>query len=446
MMPVQEKYFQEKIIKPFEKEFRCRIKVVHYDDIYGLDSLLRQRVYPDAGLVKAPFEITQQLVSSAMILPLQKAATPEELGDIKKKYFLMDLTKFSGDYYYFPRKFETRVLVYLKSKVKDAADGWKLYKTEIDSLLKEFNNYGLPFNYALEPDPNQWDFYDMFVAGYFWRNAAIYPEHRGRIGHRGRRYAGTAQRILDRALSLGANPDDLLKMNHSAVFDAFTWEALNIKEGLLAENGWKQGWAGKEIWEAFGRGEVFISFMTQIDCFFLHGTSDSSMTGYIKDKNDFGVALMPRGVSLALTSDGQYLREGSRKVSTGGWWWGIPQYTPFPDLSVKLAEWILKPENQIDECGQFGMIPVRKDILEDISLIFGRGWISEVFNVSFKQLMENRYTALPLVKNFNRISDLYLDAWMDICVGQTDNNPTPINKIPDVIMLKYIPKAEEIGK
>jgi len=63
---------------------------------------------------------------------------------LNQQYFLMQLTTIDGQLYYYPRKFETRILVYLKSKVKDAVFSWGIMREEIDSVLKLHNGYGLP--------------------------------------------------------------------------------------------------------------------------------------------------------------------------------------------------------------------------------------------------------------------------------------------------------------
>ena len=135
--------------------------------------------------------------------------------------------------------------------------------------------------------------------------------------------------------------------------------------------------------------------MTQLDCFFIHGTGQDGLDGYLKDPADMGVATMPQGCSATLDKDGTVEREGCKAVTTGGWWWGIPCDSPDPRLSYRLARYITSTKSQLKDCSRFGMIPVRKDILSDMSMLFGEGWITEIYETSFKQLMNNGSAVLP---------------------------------------------------
>ncbi|MBL8025964.1 MAG: extracellular solute-binding protein [Fibrobacteres bacterium] len=156
--------------------------------------------------------------------------------------------------------------------------------------------------------------------------------------------------------------------------------------------------------------------MTQLDAFFIHGDDAGIQAGYLDDPDDLGFAVMPKGISMALNGEGAPLLNGTNAVTTGGWWWGIPKDTPDKDLSMKLVEWILSSSVQAEEASQFGMVPVRKDILGDISLLFGRTWIADVYNTSLKQLVHNKYNTVPLHREYGKIEAVYLDAFDDIVI------------------------------
>lgn len=444
MTPNQEEYFKTHIVPGFEKKHKCKITVVHYDDMWDVSNLLRK--HKSVGLVKTPFEITSEMVNKGDMLSMQDFLQTPDINEIRSDYFLVSLGSVKDTIYYLPRKFECRMLVYLKSKVLDAVNHWVEQRDAINAVLKQTNGYGLPYKYELEADPNLWDYYDVFVAGYYWAHTPYLGRTGPRIGHRGAKYPGTALRLVDRCYQLNAKPDDVLRMNTDPVVDAFEWEALYVKEELYVPRMWKDQWTGGGIWEGFKSGDVFLSFMTQLDCFFIHGTGTKEMPGYLADPNDMGVAVMPKGVSVELDEHGNVIRPGRRAITTGGWWWGIPRTSPDPKLSYQFARWITSTDNQVEECSNFGMVPVRKDILGDISLMFGGGWVTEIFNTAFAQLVENRYTTIPTTPKYGDVGKNYIEAWYDICVGQSCVIDGKLSRkaISKALNEKYVPLQREI--
>jgi len=444
MMPEQEAYFKENIVAPFEAKNRCKVNVISYADIGGVAQALRDNP-KKVVLVKTPFEQTQALRDQGLVMSVDSAAGLRTAGEIKDRYFLLNLCTYDNKLYYFPRKFETRILVYLKSKVSQAVMSWGDQRDDIDSILKAYNGFGLPSGYALESDPNQWDYYDLFVAGYYWAHqdsTKVTPK----IGTRGKRYSGTCQSLVDRIYSLGGTSNNVLSMEGEPVVEMFEWEALFARENIVNPKCWVEGWSGTDIWNGFKNGDVYLSFMTQLDCFFLHGNYSKEQPGYVDNPDDLGFAVMPKGVSVELDMNGRYAKEGSHTVSTGGWWWGIPYDSPYPDISVKLAEWILGSDNQVKESAQFGMIPVRKDILGDLGLLYGKNWISDVYNISLKQLVFNKYTTVPLYKKYSDLEQVYLDAWFDIVAkGNWGTGKVGMHKyIRDLIDNTYMVRAAEL--
>jgi ABC-type glycerol-3-phosphate transport system substrate-binding protein len=187
--------------------------------------------------------------------------------------------------------------------------------------------------------------------------------------------------------------------------------------------------------------------MTQLDCFFIHGTGRDGLDGYLKDPSDMGVAQMPEGLSIVLDKNGAPVREGCKSVTTGGWWWGIPVDAPDPKASYRLARFITGTKAQINDCSRFGMIPVRKDILGDMSIIFGGGWVTDVYKTSFQQLMNNGATTLPSNPVMDKIASLYLDAWYDIVVNRNWSNDRKIPKwdyIREILENTYASQAAKL--
>jgi hypothetical protein len=419
--------------------------VVHYDNAAELEGELDK--FPrEVALVKIPFDKTASLISDNRLLSLDAVVTPQELKDFRQTFMLTSLGIHGGKQYLIPRKFETRIMVYSKSKVADALAIWRSFRDSINAEMKAMNGYGLPATYVLKDDPNKWDFFDVYVVGYIWAHTPYQGKMHGRIAHRGKRNTGTSQRILDRIFQCKGDSSQIMTMHGDAVTDAFMWEAA-YAASVYNDRMWKEAWTSTDIWKGFRDNEVFLTFTTQIDCFIIHGTGQDGLEGYINDPADMGVALMPQGCSLLLDRNGAVSREGCRAVTTGGWWWGIPKNAPDPKLSYQLARYISNTKNQINDCSRFGMIPVRKDILGDISMLFGGGWITEIYQTSFKQLMNNGSTILPVNVHTDKIGNLYLDAWYDIVVNKnwSDNGRFPQwEHVQRVLETKYAPQAARV--
>lgn len=417
MMPDQTAYFKTEVIPVFEKEHHARIEVVSYGGPDSLEEYLG-KFRTGAGLVKVPFERRSALVEKGYFKPLSDLLTPQQRAVFKNDYLLTSLGESRGTPYFIPRKFETRIMVYSKKRVEEALALWRKYKEEIDAEVKHYNGYGLPADFFLEDDPNAWDYFDFFVVGWIWSHTQYNGRAIGRVGLRGKRYSGTWLGIVDRIFQFGGDSSAVLAMSGDAVVDAFFWEAIYAAGGVYNPGMWEKGWSGADIWQAFADGEVFLSFMTQLDCFFLHGTGRDNLTGYFKNPDDMCVAIMPQACSATLSEMKVAQRSGSRAITTGGWWWGIPASSPDPKVSYELASFITSTPQQIQECTRFGMIPVRKDVLGDMTMLFGGGWISRIYETSFQQLMQNGLTTLPANPNLDRIGGVYLDAWYDIVANR----------------------------
>ncbi len=457
MLPNQEKYFRREILDVFEKLNNCKINMVLYDKMWDLETILKlqqEKSDPNIFLVKVPFEMTRVLVGKGYMEQLNNIIDSSVLEQNMAEYhpLAMGLGYVDNKPYYVPRKLETRVMFYLKSKVADAAQNWKKFEKDLNKLLKDQNGYGLPKDYALEENPEQWDNYDLFVMGYYWAHTKYFNTNvfMPRIAHRGDRYEGTALGLVDGAIQFGAEPKDIMRMNADPVVDMFTWEAVFVKNGLFNSGMWNDPWRGSNIYEAIKDGKVFLTILQQIDCFLVHGWEENpEMRGYLKDPSDMGIATMPTAVSFALNPDGTYKKTGSKRISSGGWWWGVPKTSPDKKLAYQLARFITNHDNQAVECTKFGMIPVRKDIINRLGETFELGWVGDIFKVSVAQLEYNNMTTIPLVKEYGDISKNYIEAWYELCVNKYSkptNEKVDANSIKNILTTKYLPMEQQLLK
>jgi ABC-type glycerol-3-phosphate transport system substrate-binding protein len=439
--PDQQELYRTRIIQPFEKKYKCLVEVQPYQDAAKLPELLTTGDTVD--LVAPPLSMTRNLVSRNLIAPLDEILPPKELGELRKEYFLMDLGAVRGQTFFLPRYLETPVLIYLKSQVSEAAQYWDVRKDEINRALARYNGKGLPRNYVLERDPSQWDYFDLFVVGYYWSAKEVQGQRRGRMALGPLGSPTTPQTLMDKCFQSGAVQDGLLRMNDPAVIDMFQWQAIMIHEGILNPNLVKARGSEQDIREGFRSGELFLSEATQTDAFLIHGTGTPEMPGFLANPEDMGVALMPRGISVQLDARNAAAREGRRSVGTRGYWWGVTRQARNRALSFQLAHYLSNTQNQILESSAFGIIPVRQDLLGEMGLMFGGGWTSEVFQTASQQLVENRFTVAPLVEEFADMGRNYLEAYQEICLPGAGQR-TKFEDIQKALEDRYVPRQRRI--
>jgi len=437
MMPAQQRYFREEIVQPFEKKYNCKINIATFTNQWDIENMLKLEIgkkKAEIGLVKTPFEMTRGLVDKGYIKSLNEIIDPDQVSQDMAEYHPLasGLGYIEAVPYYIPRKLETRIQFYRKSMVADAVLKFEAHKERIGKELKKHNGYGLPAGYALEPNPNEWDFYDLYVIGSIWANEKYNDLTVGRLAHRGARYEGTTLDLLDKALQLGASSEDILNMIADPIVNMFVWERALIRIGAYNPGMWQDPWRGSNIYNAIKDGKAFLANLQQIDCFLVHGWDDDpGMPTYLPDMEDMGLSLIPRAVSFELDSAGVPVFEGTRAISTGGWWWGIPQTSPNPKLAYEFARFITNKENQARECSRFGMIPVRKDLLNNLPQVFDEGWVGEIFKVSTEQiktqLQDEKVITVPRIKQYAQMGQNYVDAWYKLCVEYKESEEEPMN-------------------
>jgi len=406
MQEDQEAYYRDELVPVFEKTYPSKVELVHYDDADSLESILRQ----DSGtisLIKVPFEKAAPLMRSGVLMPLDSILDKDDLRAFDDTYLMTSLGSFNNRRYLIPQRFETHIMVYRKSRVADVTDSWRNFRDTISALLKSCNGYGLPATYLLEDDPQKWDYYDIFVLGWIWGHMLYDGKVQPRIAHCGKRHFATLHRLVDRIYQLGGDSAALMAMEGDAVIDAVYWEALYTAHDVYNGKMWSERWSSADILRSFGSGELFLAFMTQSECFSLHGGADNTERN-LSDPDDIGVATMPLGCTFELDTNGMP-RSGTKAVTTNGWWWAIPADAPDRHLSYRLASFITSAAVQIQECSRFGMIPVRKDILGDMTMLFGGGWVGSMYDASFRQMVINGYTVIEGSADFTQVGRLYLD-------------------------------------
>lgn len=419
MMDMQDQWFRSELIPKAEKALGVKINVATFDKISDIETMVkleRESGKKSIALVKTEQSEIVPMVKLGNIIPLADIIPPDRMEADLSVYTEKALAggTVDGKPYYIPRKMETNVFLYLRSQVEDAVDNWEGMRGDIDAMFKKQNGHGLPKGYALEEDPNQWDWYDLAVVAYYWAHT---PGEDGltvgRLAHRGKDYGGTTVELLTKLYQAGGTNDDFYKMDTDPVLDVFTWEAFYVDNSLYNAGMYEQSWSGGGIWKAFSQGQVYAAFMHQIDAFFIHGGSTPSMEGYLEDPDEMAMATMQRGASLEIGADGQPVRMGKRASIAGGWWWGIPVTTPDAILSYKLARFITSYEMHTAECASFGMMPVRKDVYTKLDSAFKEEWMQAVFKAGMAQFAQPTSPPPASVK-YSEMGSIWRKAWYDI--------------------------------
>jgi maltose-binding protein MalE len=443
MMAPQESWFIKNIIKEFEEENNCKVIIKRFEEDYELCETLKteneNKKSSNVSLVKTPLHLTLLLYKEGLVKPYEdilrdlkfsKSEIDSWLKNIEEEYnpVALKMSRFSSitgkKLYFLPRKLETRIMIYRKSKVAKAVKEWYKFQSKIEKILENENGFGLPKNYRLEPNVNEWNFYDLFVVGYYWANTEYDGDKTARIAHRSKNYSGTVIGLIDRALQLGVIKEDIFDMYRfsDAIIDMIHWEAIFRKYNLYCQGMWQEdGWSGSDIYNGIKEEKIYLTWMHQLDCVLICDSEKLGIIGDIPVKNDIGVSIMSQGVSFELVNNGFPKRVGSRKAHTFGWFWGIPKNSPEQELALKLVTHITGYECHLKECRNFYLIPIRQDVSETLRADLKAGWQSEVYNKSLEQLILNGDHLVPRFKTlaeYEKFLDQYSDAFEHIVLKQ----------------------------
>lgn len=406
-------------VRKFGLKHNWQIKISMFNKVDDLLEILRLETQfgeDNIGLVYTPSEMVQPLVKLGLMKSLEEIHKTVEIEKDLLEY--LPLTRIGceveGDCYYLPGHLEVFLLFYLKPRIHEVVEHWEIYRSQINQLLRRYNRYGLPRDYQLEADPNQWDSFDLAVIGYYFShtpyNGLLVP----RLAHRSRRYAGTVNELATRIFAMGGSNNDLSRLLTDPVVDMLQWESLFVKEQFYHPEMWESGWGGNDLWRQIVQERVFVVCAQQNELFLIH-ESASSLGRCLIRSDDIGVAVLPKGVSLEIGSDRQPRRVGTRKSALHGWCWGIPVTSPDPKFSYKLARFVTSFALQMKETFTFGTMPVRQDVLDKIGESSEISWKQQIFRMIQKQL-EMGVESVPNHPAWGNIGVNLLDVWYDICI------------------------------
>lgn len=417
MMDSQDKWFRENIINKFQKEYGAKVTVKTFENETDLMNIIKlDEDKGTIGVIKSPQSsvFSYKLGDYTMRIEDVPNVNMDEIKAVYTATALDQVTDADGTWG-LPRKAESMYAVYSKSAVADAVANWETKKDVIEAAFKAENGVGLPTGYTLEADVNEWDWYDVAVAGMYWGNTEINGKTQPRIAHRTKLYEGTTIEIMNKVFSMNGKPEDLLDPTSAPFVETMKWEAFSVKNKIYNETMWKEMWSGGGIWNAFASGDVYFAYMSQMDAFFIHGGSSPDMTGYLADPDDMGIALNPAGASLEL-KDGKPAVTGTHATTSNGWYWCIPKNAKNPELSLELIKFITNEENHSAEASTFGIMPVTNYVMDNLDTLVAEPWMREVFEVGAKQAEAGLYS-VPLQSKWPEISAVYQQGWHDVALS-----------------------------
>ncbi len=442
-IPKEHVLFLQERLKPFEKENRVKVEITTYRDPSEIEQWLSKGdSTPD--LVDLPSESFLPLQHTGALSALDALLKKEDEAKWQHDFFLSDLSRVGGKRFLLPHFIETRILVYSKSRVVDAASKWVLQKEEINTVLRHYNGSGLPIDYQLEDDPGKWDFYDLFVAGWYWKSHESLGFRRGRLACPGIEGSEATLALWDLGLRFGADSVSLAQMTGKEVHQLFQWQGALVREGLCHSATLPNG-TGNSLLELFRAGEIFVAETYPRMAWRIHGNGGVGLNGVLSEPSDLGFSPLPKGENPLMPSqaNGTQEKNSTAGVATRIWWLAIPMRGKSKDLALKLAEQLIETKFQIDECAGFGLIPARKDLLTDLSLLYGDDWMVEGFQAAIKQMLMNRSTLGPRKSEYSKISQLYFEAYQQMVSGRRASTSEEIGQL---LEQTFSPRAREILK
>jgi len=413
------KWLQEKL-SDFGKSLGWKISVDTYfqdEDILDRLNLEKDGRSNKIGVVEVPLELSNYLREKKLIIPLKRAVSEEQLRwDLRKYDFrLFPMVEDSRKAALVPERENIFLMVYFKPAVNEVLRDWKLYEREFSFVMQKYNHWGLPARYAMEDNPEKWDFYDLAFMAYYWAAKPYQGLLIPRLAHWSAPTTGTLNDLSLRAYELGASTKDLFDPLNAHLVDMFQWESLFVKEGFYNPGMWESDWSGTELVSEFLAEHLFLAFLDQSQVFDLLRSLASDTLQVALKLNEVGISSLPKGCSLPLGHNLLPEREGKKMSGSYAWSLGIPSRFGNPQLSYKVIRFITSENLQRQAMNTFGFLPSRKNVLTSSDSVLDSSWKRAVFRVVKKQI-STAVQPFPSNSMWNKIGARYLAAWEDICV------------------------------
>ena len=377
------------------------VGAANFEEVHQI--LLKEKDHP-SGLLLADTddEHADELKTTGVVRPIADGAAPGELQDALSEYIheAGERGRIDKVQWYLPKRALVDVAVFLRPAVEEVYLHWQEDRPQIEAALKEANGQGLPAHYQLEKSPDEWDSYDLFVAGWHWAhhpaawaeaavvlgNHPLPPVTAPRLGYPCGSNEDASDQFLGDLYRHGATDQDFMKTDAPALLDALHWRVLFRRHGLVPEQCAGKGLDTHAVNSLLHERKLAWAPVDQEDSLWLHGGARRDAPPGMPGAGDLAWATLPRGVSVELNAQGEPAREGRSFAFEEVHLWAVPVHSPDPKLAFDLARFLDQRGLQQRETEAQGMLPVRNDLRQDYPILFRLDWMQRMLDASFRQI------------------------------------------------------------
>lgn len=404
------KWMQANELSEFSADHDVELEVVLARDFDDAHDKVDQEAKHPTGMLLADIndEYADDLRSGKAVRPISDGAEPEEVGTAMDEFLpeAVERCKRDGKVWFVPKRAQVDIIAYLSPAIEDAYLHWEEYRSQIQAALKLANGVGLPADFELERNPESWDSYDLFVAGWTWAHrparwaepvaASIAPGAtppapiaRPRLAVRMGHNDDAVRDLVGAFYRHGLQRADELKKHAAApILDALQWRALMRKHHLYApECETEAGCDAFAVNQLLHDRKIALAPVNQPDAFWIHGGARRDADRGMRAPGDLNFTVEPAGVSLEMDP------KARRPLRTGRTWsfdeihlWALPAHSPDPRLAWQLALFLTQRGLQLRETEAEGMLPIRNDLRQNYPVVFRLDWMQRVLHASYRQI------------------------------------------------------------
>ena len=377
------------------------VTAASFEDAFQL--LLKEKDHP-TGLLLADIddEHTTELREKGAVQPMAGVAPPGELQADLTEYIPEAVKRGAagGVQWFLPKRALVDVAIFLRPAVEDAYLHWQEDRPAIEAALKEANGVGLPARYQLEKSPEDWDTFDLFVAGWHWAhhpapwaeaavvlgNHPIQPVTAPRLGFPCGDNEDANDEFLTALYRHGATDQTFMRTDAPHLLDTLQWAALFRKSGIVPAACDGAGLDTFAVNSLMHERKLAWAPIDQEDSLWLHGGAHRDAPTGMAGAGDLAWSTLPRGVSAELDPRGEPARVGRSFAFEEVHLWAVPVHSPDARLAFELARFIDQRGLQQRETESQGMLPIRNDLRQDYPVLFRLDWMQHMLDASFRQI------------------------------------------------------------